>query len=92
MTIKNEGFEDSIKLKAAIDRSKLGKRFRKELGKIESEILALSREQLLQFEQDGTMMIQGNEIVRDEITVCKSKRKKERRMKETKYLFFLDFK
>jgi isoleucyl-tRNA synthetase len=69
VTIKNEGFEDSIKLKPAIDRSKLGKRFRKELGKIEAEILTLTREQLLQFEQDGRMMIQGNEIVRDEITL-----------------------
>lgn len=75
MTIKNEGFEDSIKLKPTIDRSKLGKRFRKELGKIEADILALSREQLLQFDKDGKMTIQGNEIVRDEVTVCRNLKK-----------------
>jgi isoleucyl-tRNA synthetase len=41
LTIKNEGFEDSIQLKAIPDKSRLGKRLRKDFGKVESEILGM---------------------------------------------------
>jgi isoleucyl-tRNA synthetase len=69
ITIKKEGFEDSIKLKATPDKSRLGKRLRKDFGKVESEILALTREQINKFEIDGTMTIQGFEITKEDVLV-----------------------
>jgi len=69
ITIKSEGFQDSIQLKPTLDKKRLGGRLRGELKNVEKAILELKQENLIQFEKDGKMEILGFEITKEDVTI-----------------------
>jgi len=69
LIFKAEDFGDSIQLKPNVNRDRLGPRLKGDRGKVEAAVTALTKEQLLQFQKDGKIVLCGHELTNEDVAL-----------------------
>ena len=73
LTLATEDSKYGVKLQAEPDNERLGKRLKENFKRVAPAVKALTSEQLVAFQKEGKIEVEGHELTAEDIKVCISR-------------------